>query len=760
MPYLDQGEFYGEFGNYNVQITVPADYVVAATGNLQEANEKQWLNNLKAPPVEVKPKKETTKSKVPATPVSTHVVTKTLHYQQNDVHDFAWFADKSFTVKHDSLQLPSGKAIDVYAFHYGKNEAVWKNSIAMIKRAILTKSKWLGEYPYDIVSVVDGGANGGMEYPTITVLTGGKEQMLDFVINHEVGHNWFQGILGTNERIHPWMDEGMNTYYDTRYSILQYGNTMLDILPAQLSSLKKKMPDDLQHTLLQTVIALKKDQPIETPSEKFNLLNYNLVAYVKTGEWMKGLEEELGVTLFDKCMNEYYRRWHFKHPYPDDFKKVMEEVSGKNLATRFALLNTKGDIRKKIPGKDIRITAFFNLKGTDKHNYISLSPAVGYNFYDKFMLGAVIHNYSLPLPKLHFVLAPLYGFKSKQINGMGRIGYTFYPGNKGQNAELSVAGASFSGDSFTDSTNTTHYQRYLKIVPSLRFTFANKNPRSTITKYIQWKTFIIREQGLLFTRDTTLGLDIITYPYTSRYVNQLQFVFENNRVLYPYNAALQAEQGDGFVRLNFTGNYYFNFAKGGGANVRFFAGKFFYTGDNSLINKFNTEIYHLNMTGPKGNEDYTYSNYFIGRNEFEKFSSQQIMIRDGGFKVGTDLLSNKIGKTDDWLMALNFTSDIPRLINPFSVLPFKVPIKLFVDIGTYAGAWKKNAETGRFVYDAGFQLSLFKNVLNIYVPVIYSNVYKNYYKSVFPKNSFTKRITFSIDVQNINLRRFIPQFPF
>ncbi len=115
-------------------------------------------------------------------------------------------------------------------------------------------------------------------------------------------------------------------------------------------------------------------------------------------------------------------------------------------------------------------------------------------------------------------------------------------------------------------------------------------------------------------------------------------------------------------------------------------------------------FYHLNMSGPKGFEDYSYSNYFIGRNEFEGFASQQIMKRDGFFKVRTDLLSNKIGKTDDWLGAVNLTTSIPGNINPFELLPVKIPVKLFFDIGTYAEAWQKNSSTGRFLYDAGIQI--------------------------------------------------------
>ena len=376
------------------------------------------------------------------------------------------------------------------------------------------------------------------------------------------------------------------------------------------------------------------------------------------------------------------------------------------------------------------------------------------------MFGVLFHNYTLPFHKLQFIAAPLYGTKSKQLNGMARIGYTFYPGNDGQKVELSIAGASFTADTYQDSNNTVHYLRFVKIAPSVKFIFPNYNPRSTITKFLQIKTFYFREQGLLFTRDTVRQLDIITYPVATRYVNQLQFVLENNRVLYPYRGALQVEQGYGFVRLNFTGNYYFNYAKGGGLNLRFFAGKFIYIGDKTFYKQFQTDAYHLNMSGPKGYEDYTYSNYFIGKNEYENLPSQQIMIRDGGFKVGTDLLSSKVGRTDDWLLALNITTDIPKQVNPFSILPFKFPVRLFLDIGTYAEAWKKNATTARFVYDAGIQLSLFKNILNIYVPILYSKEYTNYYKSVLPKNSFFKKISFSIDLQNINLKKFIPQLPF
>jgi hypothetical protein len=761
MPYLDQGEFYSEFGNYEVQITVPDNYVVAATGNLQDENEIAWLQKRKNYDRRDFIKKLS--KKIPAsTIIPSSATTKTLHYKQNNVHDFAWFADKTFSVKNERISLPSGKKVNAWIFYYAENESLWQNSMEYVTTAITTKSKWLAEYPYNVVNVVeDVNDQGGMEYPTITILgNGGSKKALDFVINHEIGHNWFYGILASNERQHPWMDEGMNSYYDSRYAIQQYGEDAIDVMPDAPGFIKNKMPKDIRTTILQTLITIKKDQPIETASADFTADNYNMIAYSKAAQWMQLLEKELGSVLFDSAMKQYYTQWQFKHPYPEDFKQIMEQVSGKNLSAIFNLLQKKGSLTASKIKKDIRFAPVVSLKETDKHNYIFAAPAVGYNFYDGVMLGGLLHNYTLLPSKLRFVVAPLYATKSKSVNGIASINYTWRRGNKGQQLITSLGAASFNSDSFTDSTGTINNLRFTKLAPAIKYVFGNKNPRSAVIKYLQWKTFIIGEQQLRFQRDTVRQIDIITYPVQSRYLNQLQFNIVNNRVLYPYTFNATTEQGDGFVRTAATATYYFNYAKGGGLNLRVFAGKFFYLGDKTFIKQFATDPYHLNLTGPKGYEDYTYSNYFIGRSEFETYRSQQIMIRDGGFKVRTDLLGEKIGKTDDWLAAANFTTTIPDAINPLQVLPIKLPLRFFFDIGTYAEAWKKNAATSRFLYDAGLQLSLFKNTVNIYMPLLYSKVYKDYFKSTITEPRLTKNISFSIDIQNISFRKFIPQLAF
>jgi hypothetical protein len=650
--------------------------------------------------------------------------------------------------------LPSGKIIDAFSFFTPSGLPAWKNSIQYIKDAIRTRSTWLGEYPYNVVTAVEAkmGFDGGMEYPTITSISPmPSAKDLDLAIEHEVGHNWNYGILANNERDHPWMDEGMNTYFDNRYEALKY--TGAEETPVKKDFLQDLIPDISTDLSYRTELAYKKDQPIETSSENFSELNYGNIAYYKSGKWMKVLEDYVGQPLFDSCLREFYNRWKFKHPSPGDFKTVIEDVGKKNVDSVFSMLHRKGSIEPPIK-KDFKLLPFFSFKDTDKHNYIFISPAAGYNYYDKFMMGGLLHNYTLPEPPFHFIIAPMYATGSHSLTGIGKAGYNFFSYGFIQKAEFSVSGEKFTMDEFTDSTGAKNNLGFSKIVPALKIIFRNKNAAANTIKSVQWKTYFIKETGLLFTRDTINQIDIISYPKTDRYLNQLQLKLENNRVLYPYSGVLQAQQGKNFVRLEFEGNYFFNYAKGGGLDIRLFGGKFIYLGDKTIIKQFETDRYHLNMTGANGFEDYTYSNYFAGRNEFQGFRSQQIMIRDGGFKVRSDLLAAKIGKTDDWLAAVNLNTAFPKKFNPLQVLPFEIPLKVFLDIGTYSEAWKKNAPSGKFIYDAGFQLTLFRNLFNIYIPVIYSKVYTDYFKSTITGKRFWKNISFSIDIQNFRFFKF------
>ena len=750
MPYLNQGEFYSEFGNFDVQITVPENYAVAATGELQDQSEKEWLvtrNNFswKATTKKTKSKGGITKKVVQEFPASS-AKTKTIHFIQNNVHDFAWFADKRFIVKQDTCQLASGRIINVFAYYTQANEKLWGDAVTYGKNAIRFYSEQVGEYPYNTASIVEGPKNygGGMEYPAITVIAPSRsKEALDHVIAHELGHNWFYGILASDERDHPWMDEGTNSFYTDKY----------------IAARKHTDIQNQAKVLYETKAVTQTDQPIETTSENFSVANYALVAYFKTSEWLRWLEATVGKETFAKAMQDYYKQWQFKHPQPEDFKKSLEASTGQNLDSVFSFIAKNGLLPNDIK-KGTSVGLMFEKKHFNKlignnvtaaKNIITVSPAIGFNSYDKLMAGIFITNYKLPPTKFKFFLAPMYATGSQTLTGTGSLNYSFYPEmNLFRRIDLFVNGSTFTTDLYTDSVNRKVYTGYKKLTPGFRFVFREKDPRSTRYRFFQFKAFHFNEDGVQFGRDTiTNGIDTIvqnTYKKVSdsRTLRQLRIVYENNRALYPYNGDLKLEQGEDFMRVAFTGNYFFNYAKGGGLNVRLFAGKFFYLGERTSNKEFNNDRYNLNMTGANGYEDYTYSDYFIGRNKFEGMASQQIMVRDGGFKMRTDLLSEKIGKSDEWLVAANFTS---------SVHP-KIPLKVFADIGSYQEAWKKNSGLDHFLFDAGIHLSLLKETINIYVPLVYSKVYKNYIQSVYPKNErLSKKISFSIDIANFSLRK-------
>jgi hypothetical protein len=338
MPYLNQGEFFSEFGSFDVSITLPENYVVGATGDLQTQSEIEFLDQ-KAEATEEKVANLDTmnvvdrRNKTPF-PASSEKM-KTIRYTQNNVHDFAWFADKRYDVLKGEVELPnSGRKVTSWAMFVPQNINLWQKAIEYINDGTYYYSKWNGDYPYNQVTAVDGtiSAGGGMEYPTVTVIGNtGSAQGLETVIVHEVGHNWFYGILGSNERAHGWMDEGLNTLNEVRYFMTKYpdNEALADNIPLfDFHGLHYHDQNDLLYRTLQSTGL---DQPIETHSACYSSTNYGIVMYQKTGLVFDYLRHYLGDERFDKAMQAYYTKFEFKHPQPEDFQKVLETTLNEKL---------------------------------------------------------------------------------------------------------------------------------------------------------------------------------------------------------------------------------------------------------------------------------------------------------------------------------------------------------------------------------------------------------------------------------------------
>ncbi|RFP64448.1 M1 family peptidase [Hymenobacter lapidiphilus] len=339
MPYLNQGEFYSEFGSFDVRITLPANYVVGATGVLQNPAELARLDALAAAGAAKKTAEDFGSDlSFPASASET----KTLRYVQDRVHDFAWFADKRFNVLKSGVTLPSGRTVTSWVMFTNRDAPQWIKGLQNVNDALTYYSRWVGEYPYAsataVASVLVGG--GSMEYPMVTVTQ-------PAAIVHEVGHNWFYGILGSNERDFAWMDEGVNSYMDKRVAERDTAaGSALGFLSrwpmlTSAAGIADLPAVALERLPISALTSRGLDQPVSgVTSADYSSLNYRLSLYSEAPLLLKYLAGYLGQEQFDAAMQAYYQQWQFRHPYPEDMQAAFEQATGQKLGWFFQQMLT------------------------------------------------------------------------------------------------------------------------------------------------------------------------------------------------------------------------------------------------------------------------------------------------------------------------------------------------------------------------------------------------------------------------------------
>ena len=356
MPYLNMGEFYSEFGSFDVKITLPRSYRIMATGDLFNGEtELAWLDSLagigdslnrlddKEFKKEIKKlvkKNKKIKKKNKDTTSKDLIMLKTVHFKQEKVHDFAWFADPNWIVQKGQLWLEdSTRKITLWSMYLPKNATLWKSSIEYLHDSGYWYSRFYGDYPYNHITAVDGdmSAGGGMEYPNITVISrSGSEDLLEYVIMHEVGHNWFYGILGNNERDHTWMDEGLNEYTNIRYWEKKYkdrGNRFViqDFLQNKLRIGKNFDINSFHYFAFAGSGKSKDSQPLNiTADNNFSYANYSQ-NYMRPAVMMRFLQHYIGEQKMDEIMQDFYENWKFRHPHPDDLKYFFKKHLDENI---------------------------------------------------------------------------------------------------------------------------------------------------------------------------------------------------------------------------------------------------------------------------------------------------------------------------------------------------------------------------------------------------------------------------------------------
>jgi len=328
--FLGQGEFTLNFGNFDVKITAPADHVIAATGSLE--NESQVLNSIQlerlqsarasfdAPVVII------TEEEAVLNEGSRSDQTKTWHYKADNVRDFAWVSSRKFIWDAQAVQLDQKTTMAMSLYPKEGNPLWEQESTKAVVNTLKTYSEMTIEYPYPVAISVHTAAI-GMEYPMICFNYGRPDKKGDYssmtkwsmisVIIHEVGHNFFPMIINSDERQWSWMDEGLNTFLETKTSMEWYPE-----MPIQLGT----------PATIKDFMSGEKDfmRPIMTNSE--NILFFGNNAYSKPSAALFLLRETImGPELFDYSSKEYARRWAFKHPKPADFFRTMEDASAIDL---------------------------------------------------------------------------------------------------------------------------------------------------------------------------------------------------------------------------------------------------------------------------------------------------------------------------------------------------------------------------------------------------------------------------------------------
>jgi hypothetical protein len=321
LPYMGLGEFYLDYGDFNYYVTAPAEMTVVGSGDLQNAS--QVLTATQQARLAKARKSDSTVMIIKPEEVdqpSTHPFkgTRTWHFKMHNSRDVSWAASKAFIWDGARVNFPSGRkgiAMSAYPLESaGRNS--WGRSTEYLKNSIEIYSKAYFEYPWNSATSVAGVAL-GMEYPGIIFcLNNLKNGGLWGDVTHEIGHNWFPMIVGSNERKYMWMDEGFNTF------INEYASNVFN--HGEYADSSKRA----QRVLFQ--IRNVKD-PLMTPPEAIALNAYGQY-YFKTALGLDMLRDVVvGHDRFDYAFREYIKHWAFKHPLPYDFFRAMNDATGEDL---------------------------------------------------------------------------------------------------------------------------------------------------------------------------------------------------------------------------------------------------------------------------------------------------------------------------------------------------------------------------------------------------------------------------------------------
>jgi hypothetical protein len=776
MPYLDYGEYFNDFADYDVTIRAPEGYTIAATGTARATVSDDKRNVWK--------------------------------FKADNVIDFAWFASPYF--KHEQAVVTSkSKEVSINIYSDTTADHNWKDVMTYAKRAIDHYTDWLGEYPYEQISVVStpSSAAGFMEYPMVAQISyTGDAGFLETAIVHEIGHTWVYGALANDERTHPWMDEGLNTFIEERYTEKYLPDYAAIAISPDVYHRKGMSQDDAwQHY---TCFSNRMQPPATDPTYQ-SVNQYIHSAYILPAQGLDLLMARHGEDMVRDMTRMYYEDHKYKHVSPDDMRSSFESICDCNLGWLFVdwmeqshnidyriarwnidkqelvlenhghdgipvqvttysagervesiwvdgfsgqknvtLLQRADEVRlyEDVPAINRQwwrrvdpkpLLPFFTIFPKTSSYYqsaINVTPFAATNQSDGPMLGAVLTAGLIPQSKFKWILAPFYGLESKSIRGYGEARYI----GDFKRGAFDKFLLTFGTDYFGYEVDTHYHFRnqYLRLSPEAGLRFARKNPHSLITQWLKYRYVDVQQfygVGINF-EEGTFARDTRQYG-----VQELSYSIQSDYGLRPMRSELNVQQGKGFVRVNL--NYKQHFVgrdKQRGLWVHGFAGALPHYDNPDATVRF---AIHGYASSKIFSNDYMFDHWLGGRNANDGLYARQIFPRDANLKT---LVTNGIGS--EWMIGGGVSF----------ALPFKW-IHVYMD-----GAYYPNDVQQETIlsYSGGFALVMIKDVFEIYLPLLESKDIRESLSYVV-RDQWFERVAFQFNfkfanpldlVDRINLR--------
>lgn len=765
MPYLEMGEYFNDFADYDVHLQLPKGYVVGATGVLNETTDNDSITNW--------------------------------HFIAENVIDFAWFASPNFLKETHLIDVGGKEKVELNIYVEAFENQLWNRAAFYAERALHFYSDWLGPYPYPQMSVVYAplGVGGGMEYPMLAHIGYVYDSLsLDEIIAHEIGHTWLYGILANNEREHPWMDEGLNSFIESQYMAAYHPTYDEYKLPKVVRAHDALKPLDVVQRYFQFNHTL--EPPAADPQFQDGI-QYYYSAYELPRQGLDMIMSQVGEDRMKQMFRDYYADYKFSHVTPALLEQSFEKTCDCDLSWFFddwiynahdvdyrikKFKASKKEITlvnkgvSKVPlkintykdGLDLKEhwingfsgekTIHLNVKADAVRLYegmmevnknyttnvkprsviprfrflpqvesydvptIGVTPFFGKNLADGLMPGLAFTSGLFPQNKIKFVIAPMFGLESKEFRGHATIRY-IGDIDKGLFDKYLL---SFGIDDFGYNLDTHYLYRdhFVKWSPS----FALRLTPNKSSPIVQWLKYRYVHIDQYYHTGIDFEEELFVRNHRTYDVHELSYQLRSDFVLRPYELNVNAQKGDEFLRLNlFYKQHFRGRTKNHGIWINGFAGWL------PVYNNPEANVqFTINGISSNGfySKDYMYDEWLGGRNAEGGIFSHQVFMKDAGLKT-----LSTIGIGNEWMLGTGLSV----------ALPFRY-IHFYID-----GAYYNSAVTGEltFSYSGGAAIVFLKDFLEVYIPFLESKDIRESLTYVV-KDQWFERISFQANIKLAN----------